>query len=81
MNTQIKCGWEPGDIGISIYDMTIAEMQSLKNKLLIDKSGDSELKNTINKIYKDKKSRIWICTLEGVYLYNDESSNFHVIKH
>nr|WP_278705023.1 helix-turn-helix domain-containing protein [Bacteroides intestinalis] len=67
--------------GISIYEYDHSGKAVLKNKLLIDKSGDSELKNTINKIYKDKKSRIWICTLEGVYLYNDESSNFHAIKH
>ena len=57
--------------GISIYEYDHSGKAVLKNKLLIDKSGDSELKNTINKIYKDKKSRIWICTLEGVYLYND----------
>ncbi len=67
--------------GISIYEYDHSGKVTLKNKLLIDKSGDNELKNTINKIYKDKKSRIWICTLEGVYLYNDESSNFHVIKY
>ena len=70
--------------GISIYEYDHSGKVVLKDKLLIDKSGDSELKNTINKIYKDKKSGIWICTLEGVYLYNiynDDSSGFHAIKH
>lgn len=79
VNEQIWIGTR--GYGISIYGVGDGGQLESKGKLYVDRSGDDELKNTVNAMFRDKMSRVWLCTLDGLYLYGEEYSNFHLIRH
>lgn len=67
--------------GISVCEANENGIFTLKNNLLMDEFRESDLKNTIFDIYKDSYDNIWICTLDGLFLYDGEDKrNFHTVK-
>ncbi|WP_300600763.1 two-component regulator propeller domain-containing protein [Niabella sp.] len=68
-------------LGISVFEADENGAFVFRNKLFMDEYRESELKNTIFDIHEDTNDNIWICTLDGLFLYNGKDNrSFHTVK-
>ncbi|ADY53943.1 two component transcriptional regulator, AraC family [Pseudopedobacter saltans DSM 12145] len=68
-------------LGISVFERKEDGTFIFKSKLLIDESRESDLKNTVFDIHEDNDNNVWICTLDGLFLYDGKDKrSFHTVK-
>jgi|GEM_PF-907807 len=67
--------------GVLRYGIKKGEVPSLLEPILIDRSPNAEINNSILSLYQDSNRDIWIGTINGLYLYTDSDNSFNIVKH
>ncbi|WP_455585012.1 helix-turn-helix domain-containing protein [Bacteroides sp.] len=67
--------------GVLRYGIKKGETPHILEPILIDKSPNAEINNSILSLYQDNNRDIWIGTINGLYLYTDSDNSFNIVKH
>lgn len=69
-------------MGVSQFRIQEGGRPSSVGRFLIEERAPDELKNTTLAFYEDNYSNVWICTLNGLYLYKtDKEHLFTTLRH